>query len=169
MPEKPRKFWSFVNARTGISNIPSCISHCGFSAYTPKSKADLLNSYFNSIFNQPFKEMDNPNGDLIPVTDHTIDDVVVSADDVFKVLSTLDTKKACGPDGISPRILKECAHELSNSLAVLFIYTLSVGKLPQEWKVANIVAIYKSGECCSAENYRPISLTCIVVKVAECL
>jgi hypothetical protein len=111
--------------------------------------------------------MDNPNGDLIPVTDHTIDDGVVSADDVYKVLSTLDTKKACGTDGISPRILKECAHELSNSLAVLFNYSLSVGKVPQAWKVVNIVAIYKSGERCSAENYRPISLTCIVVKVAE--
>ena len=118
LPEKPRKFWSFVKARTGISNIASCISHCGFSAYTPKSKGDLLNSYFNSIFNQPFKEMDNLNGDLIPVTGHTIDDVVVSADDVFKVLSTLDTKRACSQ--ISPRILKECAHELSNSLAALF-------------------------------------------------
>ena len=114
MPEKPRKFWSFVKACT----------------------------YW--------------------YLDHTIDDVVVSADDVFKVLSTLDTKKACGPDGISPRILKECAHELSNSLAALFNYTLTVGKLPQDWKVANIVAIYKSGERCSAENYRPISLTCIV-------
>ena len=167
LPEKPRKFWSFVKARSGVSNNPSCICYRGSSAYTSKSKADLLNKFFQSVFNESTGSLSDFEGGLTPVTEGRIDNLFVSADDVSKVLASLDTKKACGPDGILPRILKECANELSRSLAALFNYTLAVGKLSSEWKVANVVAIFKSGERSSAENYRPISLTCIVVKVAE--
>ena len=42
-----------------------------------------------------------------------------------------------------------------------FNYTLRAGK------VANVVPTFKSGERSLAANYRPISLTCIVVKVIE--
>ncbi len=99
--------------------------------------------------------MDNLNGYLIPVTGHTIDDVVVDLLTTYLkyCLHCILRKHAVQMDRISPTILKECAHELSNTLSALFNYTLSVGKLPQEWKAANIVAIYKSGERCSAENY----------------
>ena len=110
-------------------------------AYTSKSKADLLNKFFHSVFNEPTGSLAVFEGDLTPVTEGRMDDLVVSAADVFKVLASLDTKKACGSDGISPRILKECANELSYSLAALFIYTLAAGKLPREWKVANVVVI----------------------------
>ena len=167
LPEKPRKFWSFIKAHTGVSNIPSCIRYRSSVAYTSKSKADLFNKFFHSVFNEPTGSSAVFEGDLTPVTESRMDDLVVSAADVFKLLASLDTKKACGPDGISPRILKECANELSHSLAALFNYTLAAGKLPREWKVANVVAIFKSGERSSAENYRPISLTCVVVKVVE--
>lgn len=43
---------------------------------------------------------------MTTVTDCIIDDLVICDDVVAKVLSALDVKKACGPDGISPKILK---------------------------------------------------------------
>ena len=44
---------------------------------------------------------------------------------------------------------------------------MSSGTLPRDWTAANIIPIYKKGERCLACNYRPISLTSIVVKVME--
>lgn len=83
LPEKPRKFWSFVKARTGVSNVPSCICHGGSSAYTSKSKADLLNKFFQSVFNESTSILSDFEGDLTPVTEDRIDDLFVSAADVY--------------------------------------------------------------------------------------
>ena len=83
------------------------------------------------------------------------------------MLLGLDVTKSIGSGGISPRILKECAYELVPSLTKLFNLSLSTGELPGKWKKGNIVPIYKSGGRTLAENYRPVSLTSIVVKILE--
>ena len=41
------------------------------------------------------------------------------------------------------------------------------GALPENWKIANMLPVYKKGEKEHAENYRPISLLSIVSKVLE--
>ena len=45
------------------------------------------------------------------------------------------------------------------NLFVLFLtsHSLRIGFVPDEWKLANIVAVYKHGEKTEVENYRPIS------------
>jgi len=43
------------------------------------------------------------------------------------------------------------------------------GKVPRGWKLANVTPIYKSGSRNRAENYRPVSLTCLLSKVMEAI
>lgn len=66
-----------------MSNIPSCTCHNSSSAYTSKSKADLLNKLFHSDFNEPASSSADFEGDLTPLTEGRIDDLVISAADVF--------------------------------------------------------------------------------------
>ena len=40
-------------------------------------------------------------------------------------------------------------------------------RLPRDWVTANIVPVYKKGDIHLSSNYRPISLTSIVIKVME--
>jgi len=40
-------------------------------------------------------------------------------------------------------------------------------KLPTDWTLENISAIFKKGSKLDASNYRPISLTCICCKILE--
>ena len=84
-----------------------------------------------------------------------------------KLLQSIDVNKASGPDNIPPRVLKECAMELALPLTIFFNFTLSRGNIPTDWKVANVVPIFKSGKNNMADNYRPISLTSVVVKTLE--
>ena len=42
-----------------------------------------------------------------------------------------------------------------------------MGTIPTEWKMANVVPVYKKGSKTLVENYRPISLTCLIMKVFE--
>jgi len=98
---------------------------------------------------------------------HLIHDLICTPSEVAKVLNSLDVNKACGPDGVSARLLNECYMELAPILARLFNYTLSRGTLPIDWKSANVVPIFKSGEQTAVDNYRPVSLTSVVVKSLE--
>ena len=51
--------------------------------------------------------------------------------------------KACGPDLISPRLLKEGATILSKPLSIIFNRSLLQCYFPSYWKDANATAIYK--------------------------
>ena len=87
--------------------------------------------------------------------------------DVQTVLESLDVTKVTGPDEIPARLLKETASAIAPSLCQLFSKSLSTGTLPQEWKIANVVPVFKKGEAEYTENYRPISLLSLVSKVLE--
>ena len=50
---------------------------------------------------------------------------------------------------------------------MLFNKTLAEGKLPEDWKTANITAIHKKGNRKLASNYRPVSLTSLICKKME--
>ena len=45
--------------------------------------------------------------------------------------------------------------------------SLDTGKIPDDWRMANIAPVYKRGDKCSAENYRPVSIPSICSKVME--
>ncbi|CAB4037513.1 Hypothetical predicted protein [Paramuricea clavata] len=67
----------------------------------------------------------------------------------------------------SARLLKECSNEIAPSLTALFNKSLSLGKVPQEWKEVNVVPVPKRGDIHEISNYRPISLLFLVSKLLE--
>ena len=105
----PKEFWSYHKVFLGgRSCTNSAISYDGEVATKPAQKAELLNKYFCSVFLSaaPDVNIEPTNNSLR--TDMEISQVQVSVDDVTKHLIGLDTSKACGPDGIPARLLKEC-------------------------------------------------------------
>ena len=96
-----------------------------------------------------------------------LDHVKTSTEEVFELLSSLKVNKACGPDKICARLLKEGAAELPPSLTTLFNKLLQDAVLPLDWVSANVCPVYKKGDKQCASNYRPISLTCLLAKVLE--
>lgn len=85
-------------------------------------------------------------------------EVCFTYEGIVKLLANLDTAKAVGPDAISPVIMKRCAQIFATYLVILFTQSLKEHAVPSEWKLANVVPIYKSGNRHCVENYRPVSL-----------
>ena len=52
-------------------------------------------------------------------------------------------------------------------LELLFKKSLSLGVIPNDWKKANVTAIFKKGSRKQPGNYRPVSLTCQMGKILE--
>ena len=75
--------------------------------------------------------------------------------------------KAQGPDMVPPWVLKEGSRKLSTPLCLLFNKSLESGKIPEDWKTADVTAIFKKGSKSEHGNYRPESLTCVACKVLE--
>ena len=82
-------------------------------------------------------------------------------------MANIKENKATGPDGIPGKILKMCANELADVYRLLFQASLDQGALPDDWKDACIVPLFKKGDRSKAENYRPVSLTSISSKLLE--
>ena len=86
---------------------------------------------------------------------------------VLTSLKQLDINKATGSGRIPVRLLKETAEQISPSLIMLFNKSLQLGIFPGDWKLANIVPIFKKGKRDFVENYRPIYLLPVISKVLE--
>ena len=52
-------------------------------------------------------------------------------------------------------------------LTQLFKLSYNTGTLPNDWNLSRVIALFKKGSRSIVNNYRPISLTCIIRKILE--
>ena len=137
----------------------------------PVGTAEVLNKQFQSAFSpttplslkQACQNISPQAGEPHPI----MQDIQISKHGIEKLLGNLKPHKAAGPDQIKPIILKELAPSVASMLHIIFQKSLHTGKVPGEWKTADIAPVYKKGNRQVASNYRPISLTCICSKLMQ--
>ena len=157
-----KKFWAYVKASANSTRIPEVVHFEETFKSSPLDQATLFNSFFYKQFSEDSNydiDIDDSRSDeyLIDFSEHRICDI----------LKNLNPNKAIGPDKIHGIVLKNCSRSLAKPLAFLFSKSYTSGTLPKEWKSALVVPVHKKGSKADVENYRPISLTCIIVKVME--
>ena len=140
----------------------------GSQTKTDEETANELCDFFQSVFVEESNEVLPVFHDRV-VKDDCMWDIHFKIEDVEKRLKNLKQDKAPGPDGIHPKILKECAVELARPIYRIFRKSLDEGKLPSDWRTAVVSPIWKKGSRTLASNYRPISLTSVVCKVLEAI
>ena len=154
-----------VKGDTGGDIIPPLFSGNNTYAFNDSDKANILNDYFVSISNINDCETELP--PFIYKTDSRLDNISFTQTEIIDVLKGLNVNKACGPDQISHRMLKETSRTISLPLTMLFSRSLREQTFPNAWKIANVMPPFKKGEKESPSNYRPISLISCLGKVME--
>lgn len=163
LTENPKKFWSYVkHNRSENLGIPPLRTDQGVFV-TDKDKAETLNTYFFSVFTN--EQLPLPEISTSPYS--SISALQISPEGVAKQLSQLKPNKACGPDELPARVLKEISQSASGWLAFIFQQSLNLNAVPLDWSKALITAVFKKDNKSLPSNYRPISLTSICCKVME--
>ncbi|XP_050723119.1 uncharacterized protein LOC127001915 [Eriocheir sinensis] len=162
---KPKLFHSYIrNKKVDRPKVGPLMIN-GNLTDDPDCMADSFAKAFASVF------VVESSNNVFPhqVCNGNISDVQFFPRDVESHLKTLNADSAVGPDGLHPRLLKECVLELAYPMAILFNMSMASGSLPQLWKLSHVSPIYKKGPHSDPLNYRPISLNPIPCKTMECI
>ena len=79
----------------------------------------------------------------------------------------LKTSKAVGLDQMPSRLMKDSARVISKPLTFIMNLSISQGCVPQDWKIARALPLFKGGKKTEIDNYRPISILPTPSKILE--
>ena len=140
----PKNFWKYVQEQTKTNTGVQVLKNTdGSLSNSNELKANTLNSFFSSVFTR--EDISSvPKMEACSKSDGTaVADIIITPLAVQNILKELNPNKAQGPDGIPPRVLKEISKEISKPLCHLFNKTIEEGVLPEDWKTAEVTAIFK--------------------------
>jgi len=152
--------------KTSIGDLNS-VDVCGnpITVSTNTEKAEVLGDFFSSVFTVE-KELNSSSIPFEPCHS-SIKQLIFDEQIILDKLNKINITKSPGPDGLHPRILYELRYELLEPLTILFQSSYQLRKLPDDWKIGHVTAVYKKGNKSDPSNYRPISLTSIICKLME--
>ena len=164
-----RPFWRWLNNARGQQFQILNIHHGGKVLSTPSEKASVFNHHFTSTFtSENTSNLSGLRSDLRESwSKDSVADISIYRDEVCELLSKQDVSKSSGPDEVPTRLLREGTPWLADPISRHFNLSLQQGCLPSDRTSANVAPVYKKGCKHSVSNYRPIRLTCIVIKVLE--
>ena len=91
----------------------------------------------------------------------------MTTNDVKECMLSLKPKNCEGFDRIPVRILLDAHEILVQPLSTLFDLIYQNNVIPDQWKLAKIVPVFKKGNKNKIENYRPIANQCSTSKIFE--
>ena len=163
--KNPKLFYSYLsNKKQNRIHVGPLNQGDGGLCDDSQEMAEMFNRHYAKVFTEEDANLP-PNPP--PIDCPEMSDIHFSPYMVTEVLKKLKNSSSPGPDEISQRVLKETADEISLPLSILFEKSMQSGVVPMDWRTANVVPIYKSGPKGEPVNYRPISLTSVVVRVME--
>lgn len=164
--KQPKSFFNYVQSkatqRRAVGNVRRTDNTV---AELAGEKAAVLRDHFVQVHVTDSGR--RPLGMPAPRVPHEMPSIEIEEEEVEKQLKRLLVGKAAGPDDLPSEIIRPLARVLSAPLAALYNKTLTDPHLPEDWTTARVVPLHKGGDRDKPENYRPVSLTSILLKVME--
>jgi hypothetical protein len=156
--QEPKAIFAYINKNKKTTAV-ACLKN---------SDGTVLAEDFDicSCLNQSFSKVLQPTVLSYPPSS-VANEVNFAVEDVKSALAATNDSTSCGPDGISPVFVKNCATALATPLFCIFSNSIKTCTFPTRWKYANITPIHKTGSPHDVNNYRPISLLPIFSKILE--
>ncbi len=161
----PKALYGYMKSRQRVSEKIGSLNKKDGSNTTDRAEiSELLNEQFESVFTVD----EGDEQEMEKRTDfRCTGEGIIIKEDIQKRLESLNCEKAPGGDGVAQRVLKNCPVILAGVMEAIFNKTMEEGKVPSEWRDANISPLFKKGSKLEASNYRPVSLTSVCCKVME--
>ncbi|CAM4564646.1 unnamed protein product [Lepidochelys olivacea] len=158
-------FFRYVgNKKKAKESVGPLLNEGGNLVTEDVEKANVLNAFFASVFTNKVSSQTAALG----ITKWGRDgQPSVEIEVVRDYLEKLDVHKSMAPDELHPRVLKELPAVIAEPLAIIFENSWRTGEVPDDWKKANVVPIFKKGKKEDPGNYRPVSLTSVPGKIME--
>eukprot|EP00064_Thunnus_orientalis_P008595 superscaffoldBa00001034_g8618 len=93
--------------------------------------------------------------------------LMVCEGDVCQLFQRQKIRKAQGPDSVSPSCLKVCADELAHIFTWIFNRSLELCEVPSCFKCSTVIPVLKKPSITGLNDYRPIALTSVVMKLRD--
>eukprot|EP00061_Rhincodon_typus_P018550 g47763.t1 len=93
--------------------------------------------------------------------------VTIAKEMVLGKLKALNVDKSPEPVGQHPRLLKAIAEKIVEALVVIFQESLEGGKVPEDWKKANVTPLVKKGMRQKTRNCRLVNLSSVIRKILD--
>nr|CAI5824675.1 unnamed protein product [Callosobruchus analis] len=151
-------FWSFVNQKSRTSRIPGTMSFGSTNYSEPQKVVDAFAQFFESVY-----LLSDPSHETNTTYDSNSSHVdlirqPIMEDEIYGAAKKLKNKMTSGPDKIPSFLVKDCVPAFIKGLQIIFNLILKSKTFPGRWKETRVCPIFKSGNRCSVENYRSISI-----------
>ena len=122
--------------------------------------------HYTELYSTESQLSDHARENLPTVPEMTSLDHPPTITEVGTAIESLSSGKAAGQDGITAELIKCCKSALLPSIHSLIGSCWQEGRLPQDFKDAKVITLYKNkGDRSDCNNYRGISLLSVVGKV----
>ena len=160
-----------ITYKAECNQIPTKVYNNNIDLTEPKAIANAFNQYFANIGNNLAKSI--PDSDSTPqhyLNNQSYDTFYLfptSASEIEAEIYELNESKATGPYSFPTKILKLVKSVLSKPLEILFNTSFAKGIVPDRFKIARVLPVFKKGLQTTMSNYRPISLLSVFNRILE--
>lgn len=162
----PRAFWRHINGKRKTNSFPKEMTYNNIKATNNMDMANLFAQFFSSVYRTHRNDHDIESF-IKNRSDGNCYRISISPESVLSILSTMDTNKGSGFDGVSSYFLRQCAEILAEPLSAIFSQSIKNGHYPVALKIGQVTAIYKTGNRSNVTNYRGVNVLPNIAKVFE--
>lgn len=153
---QPKEIWKAVRSCNGQKNVNN-------NSSALLSDPDAVNRFFANISTDPqYKEFD-----ITRIVSSMRDKPTCPPEYEIEVLLRNLKNTSPGYDEIPCWLFKSCSFELAGIISHIFERTFQSGVIPNNWKTAVVTPIPKTNKPTSLSEFRPISVTPILSRLAE--
>ena len=130
-----------------------------------KVKVKLFNNYFLDQCKPNNNDSTLPS--FIQITPSNLVNITINQRLILDIIKNLNVNNAHGPDNISGRMIELCGENITLPLNIIFKNIIDTGIFPTVWKSANVTPVHKKDSKQIINNYRPISLLPLFLKMSN--
>lgn len=161
-----KPFWDFTKEK-GKEPPKKILTYNNTQISDPPSIVNAFAEHFKNAYNQNTSSYAPDLTNVINSSPEYFHMSSIRESDVAFEIKKMKINKPPGPDGIPPKLFRNCVDQLKTPLAHIFNHSLQSGVFPSQLKVSNVTPVPKKSGDLNIANHRPVSNLNVLSKIFE--